>query len=91
MSKEICIHCYISGKVQGVWFRASAKIQADLLCITGWAHNLADGRVEVLACGEQENINQFYAWLKYGPPLAQVIEITYEEIALQKIIGFTTN
>jgi acylphosphatase len=83
MTDQICIHCYVSGKVQGVWFRASAKKQADQLGITGWARNLPDGRVEVLACGEKNNIATMHAWLKQGPQLAQVTEVSYEELPWQ--------
>ena len=67
MAERICIHCFVSGKVQGVWFRASTKDEAEKLGLTGWTRNLADGRVEVLACGDKEKIMKFYAWLKQGP------------------------
>jgi acylphosphatase/4-amino-4-deoxy-L-arabinose transferase-like glycosyltransferase len=88
MTKEICIHCYVSGKVQGVWFRASTQEQAKRLNITGWARNLSDGRVEVLACGKKENIAELYAWLKHGPQGANVTDLSYEEQAWQELQGF---
>ena len=81
--------CYISGKVQGVWFRASAKDEADRLGLTGFAHNLADGRVEIFACGEQEKLDLFFAWLKHGPPLAKVIELNRQDLPWQKQNGFS--
>ena len=84
MSKQIAIRCYISGKVQGVWFRANTKKQADQLQITGWAKNLPDGRVEVVAYGDVAAIRQLHAWLKQGPELAIVSEVTYEELDWQK-------
>lgn len=90
MSDKICIHCFASGKVQGVWFRASTQEQAKLLNITGWARNLPDGRVEVLACGERENIAQLYKWLKHGPQLANVTKLTYEELPWQALQEFNT-
>lgn len=90
MHKKISIHCYVSGKVQGVWFRASTQEQAKRLGLTGWACNLADGRVEVLASGEQEKLAELYEWLKRGPELAEVTNITYEEISFQEIQGFET-
>ena len=71
MPEKISIHCFISGRVQGVWFRASAKEQADRHGITGFACNLPDGRVEVVASGEKEKVMQFHAWLKRGPALAE--------------------
>ena len=64
--------CVVSGKVQGVWFRASAKREADRLGITGHACNLADGNVEVLACGEADAVVMLIEWLHAGPPQAQV-------------------
>ncbi len=62
----------ISGKVQGVWFRASTRDVAVGLGLRGYAKNLADGRVEVLATGKPEAIEALAAWLGRGPPLACV-------------------
>ena len=65
----------VSGKVQGVWFRASARDQALELGLRGNARNLADGRVDVLAVGDEAAIDGFAAWLRQGPPLARVEEL----------------
>lgn len=65
----------VSGKVQGVWFRASAREQAVALGLRGHARNLDDGRVEVLADGDPEAIERLAQWLRYGPPLARVDEL----------------
>ena len=65
----------VSGKVQGVWFRASARDQALALGLRGNARNLADGRVDVLAVGDEAEIDSFAAWLRQGPPLARVEEL----------------
>ncbi len=62
----------VSGKVQGVWFRASTRDVALGLGLRGYASNLADGRVEVLACGTPKSIEALAAWLQHGPPLARV-------------------
>ncbi len=62
----------ISGKVQGVWFRASTRDEALRLKLRGYAGNLADGRVEVLAMGDADAIEQLSSWLQHGPPLARV-------------------
>jgi acylphosphatase len=62
----------IEGRVQGVWFRESTRRAAAALGITGYAKNLADGSVEVLACGKPEALAQLAEWLKQGPPMAQV-------------------
>lgn len=88
MSDTVCIHCYVSGKVQGVFFRTNTKTQAEHLSITGWVRNLEDGRVEVLACGPRENIEDFHEWLKKGPPKAVVEEINCELVSWQEYKRF---
>lgn len=82
------MRCYISGRVQGVWFRASTKAQAEQLMIGGWARNLPDGRVEVLACGTEEKLEEFYAWLKHGPQHARVDGYTREDLPWEDYTGF---
>ena len=88
MMNQSCMKCYVSGKVQGVWFRASAKEEAEQLSIKGWAKNLADGRVEVVACGTNENLELFYHWLKQGPRLAEVMNVTREDLLWKNYHGF---
>lgn len=83
MSKK-CINYFISGKVHGVWFRNSTQKMANQLGLKGWVRNLADGRVEVLACGNQEALNQLTEWLKVGPLLAKVTEVTQQELTWQE-------
>ncbi|MBA3661674.1 MAG: acylphosphatase [Gammaproteobacteria bacterium] len=78
MSKQ-CIHFLISGKVQGVWFRASTQSEARKLNLTGWVKNTEDGKVEIVACGEESQITQLHTWLKRGPPQAQVEEVLREK------------
>ena len=85
---DLCIHCLISGKVQGVWFRDSTRVQAEQLEITGWVQNLNDGRVEVLACGERDKIELFYAWLNQGPQHAQVTSCARENLPWEEHMGF---
>lgn len=84
------LHCFVSGKVQGVWFRASTREQAVHLGLTGWAKNLADGRVEVTAFGEKHKLDQLFQWLKRGPVMAKVTDVTHEYIAWQECSGFET-
>jgi acylphosphatase len=91
MSHKLCIHCYVSGRVQGVFFRANTQKQAKLLNITGWARNLPDGRVEVFACGEKANLEKLYHWLKQGPAMAQVSNVSYEEEPHQAFDEFSTS
>ncbi len=62
----------VSGRVQGVWFRASSKQQAGLCEVTGYAKNLQNGQVEVLLQGTAANVVKVYQWLHHGPRLARV-------------------
>ena len=62
----------IEGRVQGVWFRESTRREAVTLGITGYARNLEDGSVEVLACGEPVALDRLAQWLEHGPPMAAV-------------------
>src|SRR3546814_8461279 len=68
----------VSGKVQGVFFRASTREQAQRLGLRGNARNLSDGRVEVLAAGEPDAIDALADWLKRGPPQARVEAVERE-------------
>jgi len=65
----------IEGRVQGVWFRESTRREALSLAITGYAKNMADGSVEVLACGEPAALDRLAEWLQRGPPMAQVTRV----------------
>lgn len=65
----------VGGKVQGVFFRASVRDRAVALQLRGFARNLADGRVEVLAIGEDDAVEEMARWLHYGPPQARVEEL----------------
>lgn len=88
MQEQIGIHCFVSGKVQGVWFRASTKTQAEKLNLNGFARNLPDGRVEVVAYGEKTAIEHLQSWLKQGPKLAKVTLVQCETIPWQAYKGF---
>jgi len=65
----------VSGRVQGVAYRAAARARALELGVTGWARNLPDGRVEVLACGTSVVLEEFERWLARGPALAAVVAV----------------
>ncbi|HEY4128821.1 MAG TPA: acylphosphatase [Gammaproteobacteria bacterium] len=69
----------VSGKVQGVFYRASTAERAHALGITGYAKNLPDGRVEVLACGEEAQLKELIDWLWQGPPAAKVQGVDVQE------------
>lgn len=75
-----CVHAYVSGRVQGVWFRQSTQETAQSLGVNGWVRNLPDGRVEVMACGEEKGVRQLEAWLSIGPKLALVAEVVSEVV-----------
>ncbi|HEY8514170.1 MAG TPA: acylphosphatase [Candidatus Binatia bacterium] len=66
------------GRVQGVWYRGSTRDQARRLGLRGWARNLADGSVEVVAEGDPDAIEQLVAWCRTGPPGARVTGITVQ-------------
>ena len=66
----------VTGKVQGVFFRASTVRIAEKLGLRGFARNLPDGRVEVLALGEPASLANLAEWLREGPPLASVSTVT---------------
>lgn len=82
------MHCYISGRVQGVCFRMATREQASLFGISGWVRNLPDGRVEVMACGEEERLQQLKDWLRQGPELAKVLDLECEEVEYEEHEGF---
>lgn len=65
-------HLFVSGKVQGVFFRDSAQTEACRLNITGFVRNLSDGRVEMAIEGDVDPLNRFIAWCREGPPSARV-------------------
>ncbi|SEM91274.1 acylphosphatase [Luteibacter sp. UNCMF331Sha3.1] len=70
----------LKGRVQGVFFRASAQKEAVKLGLTGYAKNLPDGGVEVVAYGDAGAIEQLEAWLRHGPPGARVEEFYREPL-----------
>ena len=72
---ETAIHFWASGRVQGVYFRASTQAKAQALGLTGWVKNLADGRVEGVVCGEQQAVDTLVQWLAIGPENAFVKQL----------------
>jgi len=68
----VCKKCVIGGRVQGVFYRATAARRAQELGISGHARNLPDGRVEVLACGEELAVSAFVSWLWIGSSACKV-------------------
>lgn len=74
-----CKRAWISGRVQGVAFRACTRAQAEALGLRGYARNLPDGSVEVLACGEEQALDALLRWLQIGPPAARVDSVRSED------------
>lgn len=86
---QLALHLRISGRVQGVWYRQSAKEQADTLGVGGWIKNLSDGRVEAMLVGEANAVRHLEAWLSIGPELANVADIEVEIVEqAEPLAGF---
>ena len=94
MGDWVAWRCYVAGRVQGVFYRASTRSRAEALGVTGHARNLPDGRVEVLACGSPQAVEALCAWLWEGPPAAQVTAVDVEPVATGSLpcrpVSFTT-
>jgi acylphosphatase len=89
----VCKQCLVSGRVQGVFYRGSAAQRARELAIKGYARNLADGRVEVLACGEQSAVQAFVEWLWIGSSASKVTSVEVRDAAPETVrlpAGFHT-
>ena len=87
------IHVVVRGRVQGVFFRASAQREAKRLGLTGWAKNRNDGAVEMVVEGDEDNVKDFLAWSQHGPSTARVEKVETRwrsytgEFADFKIVG----
>lgn len=71
-------HVYISGQVQGVFFRDSARERAEQLGLAGWVRNLSDGRVEAIFEGPSEKVREMVRWCEEGPSHAEVEDVEAE-------------
>ena len=70
-----CVHLIVSGRVQGVFFRDNTRRKAIELGLKGYAKNLPDGNVEVVAQGNEEKINELIEFIKKGPGIAEVTDM----------------
>jgi acylphosphatase len=84
-----CRRFLVSGRVQGVFFRAATEAAARRLSVTGWVRNLVDGSVELVACGEDVKLAELERWLWQGPPRARVEQVTTQDVAVQVFAGFS--
>ena len=72
---KACIHCLVSGRVQGVMFRAATQHEAQRLGLDGWVRNRRDGTVEAVFSGAPDSVERMLALCREGPPAAQVDNI----------------
>ena len=74
-------HVYVSGRVQGVFFRTETQDEAERKGLTGWVRNLSDGRVEAVFEGEEDRVTQLVEFCRRGPPGARVtkVEVVWED------------
>ncbi|HZI02300.1 MAG TPA: acylphosphatase [Flavisolibacter sp.] len=85
---ELTKHILIKGKVQGVFYRVTAKDAGTALGIKGWIKNTADGHVEACISGKEEAIESFINWCWKGPKDAEVIDIEIKESDYQSFSHF---
>jgi acylphosphatase len=76
-------HVFVSGNVQGVFFRSETKYKADKHHVTGWIRNIPDGRVEATFEGEEEDVRKLIEFCRTGPPAARIntVTITWQRYA----------
>lgn len=87
-SDLICVHVFITGKVQGVAYRYSTVQKAQKLGIKGWVRNCLDGRVEAIFEGTEPLIKEIVQWCHQGPKSAKVTDVKVETIKLQSYKEF---
>lgn len=77
---KVRAHIFVSGRVQGVFFRSETRREARRYAVTGWARNLSDGRVEAVFEGEKKDVERLIEFCRNGPPGAVVtkVEMTLE-------------
>lgn len=83
------VRLLVRGRVQGVWFRDSCREEAERLGVAGWARNLPDGSVEVVAEGGRDAVDALLAWCRVGPPQARVTDVEACAELPEGLSGFT--
>jgi acylphosphatase len=81
MSDKIRVHVFVSGRVQGVFFRDKTRQKAEEMRVRGWIRNLLDGRVEAVFEGGKEEVEKMVDWVREGPAFAQIekLDIAWED------------
>jgi acylphosphatase len=82
------VHLMIKGKVQGVFYRASARTVAERMGVTGWIKNTKAGDVEAKATGNESQLKEFIGWCRKGPPQAAVTVVDVNPADDEKFDGF---
>lgn len=85
-----CKKCLVSGRVQGVFYRETTRRQAEAAGLSGHAFNLPDGRVEVLLCGREQQVERLSHWLWQGSSFCSVTEVQCTDIESPAPVGFIT-
>jgi acylphosphatase len=73
------VHVFISGRVQGVFFRAYTRDAARQAGVSGWVRNMRDGRVEAIFEGDEENVRKMIKWCNEGSPMGRVDSVEVQE------------
>lgn len=87
---RVCRYGRVSGLVQGVSFRAFVKRTAEAAGLSGYANNLPNGDVEVLLCGDAQEVSKVEALVEQGPATARVSAVQWESRECARVEGFTT-
>ena len=85
---KVCKRAIVKGRVQGVYYRGSTQQQAESLAVVGYAKNLQDGSVEVLMCGDGQNVQRLIDWLHTGPALSRVESVEVSDTDEKAVNGF---
>jgi acylphosphatase len=86
--EKVSLHGFVSGRVQGVFFRVETRNKALGLQLAGWVRNLPDGRVEFLLSGKLKAIEAMRRWLAEGPAMARVESLDCETVNFKQYNGF---
>ena len=83
------LRAIVTGRVQGVWFRARTRDEAVRLGVVGYVRNLADGTVEIVAQGDEGSVDALMAWARQGPPMANVLAVDINEVpGVEEFVDF---
>jgi acylphosphatase len=88
MDSTVRVHAIVTGRVQGVWFRARTQERAESLGVSGWVRNLPDGAVEAVFEGPRDAVDAVVEWCREGPDHASVDDIATREEPPEGLAGF---